>query len=196
MRELLLGTGNKGKVTEILKALDGAPFTFLTLVDVDAGEVEETGSTLEENAVLKARTYGERTGKLTLADDSGLEVDALDGEPGVQSAYYAPGSDADRYNKLLRELKDVSDAERTAQFTSVIALYDPVTQKLRTCEGTASGHILREPKGMEGFGYDPVFFYDVAGKSGGEMSREEKNAVSHRGKALAEARKILLAEFI
>ena len=198
MRELLIATRNEGKMPEIRHALEGLPFTILDVNDVPALSAvypEESGKTYEENAIIKVKEYGMKSGMLALADDSGIEVDALGGRPGVQSAYYAPGTDADRYTKLLRELKDVPDEKRTARFVSVIAIYDPVSGKLRTCNGTNAGRIMREPVGDRPFGYDPVFFYDEAGKTGGEMTVEEKDGYSHRGKALAKARDILIAEF-
>ncbi|QQG37552.1 MAG: RdgB/HAM1 family non-canonical purine NTP pyrophosphatase [Candidatus Kaiserbacteria bacterium] len=190
MRELLIATRNPGKVAEIKAALQGLPLTFVSLEDTDAGDVEETGATLVENAVLKARVYGDWTGKLAIADDSGLEVDALNGAPGVASARYAK-SDSARIDKLLRELASVPEARRTAKFRSVIAIHDPAIGKTAVAEGSAEGHILSARRGEQGFGYDPIFLYDEARKSGGEMSREEKNAVSHRGKALAKARELL-----
>lgn len=198
MRELLIATRNEGKMPEIRHALKGLPFTIVDINDVPAlagVHPEETGSTYEENATIKAKEYGTASGMLALADDSGLEVDALNGAPGVQSAYYAPGSDADRYNKLLHELEDVPDEKRTARFITVIAIYDPVLGKFRTCKSVNTGRIVREPTGERPFGYDPIFYYDEAGKTGGQMEVEEKNIYSHRGRALAKAREILLAEF-
>ncbi|MDP2648578.1 MAG: RdgB/HAM1 family non-canonical purine NTP pyrophosphatase [bacterium] len=197
MRELLIATSNQGKLREIREALGEIPFEMLTLADVESGEdVEETGATLEENAILKARTYGERTGKLTLAEDSGLEVNSLGGRPGVMTARYATGSDEDRYRKLLDEMKDAPDEKRGARFRAVAAVYDPKGGKVRTCEGEYRGKIAREPRGAGGFGYDPIFFSDELQKMGAEMSAEEKNSVSHRGKAIAKAREILLNEFV
>ncbi|KKW47823.1 non-canonical purine NTP pyrophosphatase, RdgB/HAM1 family [Candidatus Kaiserbacteria bacterium RIFCSPHIGHO2_02_FULL_59_21] len=196
MRELLIATRNRGKLREMLDALGEIPFAILTLADVAAGaDVEETGTTFEENAVLKARTYGTRTGKLTLAEDSGLQVEALGGKPGVLSARYAEGNDEARYRKLLREMEDVPDKKRTARFVAAVAMYDPATDGIRTCEGSYGGRITREPRGSGGFGYDPVFFSDELQKTGAEISVEEKNSVSHRGRALAKARTILLSEF-
>lgn len=191
MRTLLIASRNAGKVEEIQMALAGLPFELKTLADTDAGEVEEIGETFEQNAVLKARTYGDWTHMLTIADDSGLEVDALDGGPGVKSARYADGSDEDRCRELLRELEGVPQERRGARFVAVIALYDPSSGVVRVCEGEAQGRITTELLGSQGFGYDPVFFYIDAGKSGGEMSREEKGAVSHRGRALAKMRELL-----
>ena len=132
---------------------------------------------------------------LTLADDSGIEVDALGGAPGIQSARYAAGTDADRNTKLLDAMKDVPAEKRVARFVTVIAIYDPPSGNVRTCREEVFGQITPEPRGERPFGYDPVFLYDEAGKTGGEMTIEEKNRYSHRGRALAKAREILLAEF-
>jgi len=198
MRELLIATRNEGKMPEIRHALEGVPFTVIDINDVPAlkgVEPHEHGSTYEENATIKAREYGSKSGILTLADDSGIEVDALDGAPGIHSAYYAEGTDADRNNKMLEAMKDVPDEKRTARFVTVIALYDPISDKLRTCRATSEGRITRERKGERPFGYDPIFFYDDAQKTGGEMKVEEKERYSSRGRALVKAREILLADF-
>jgi len=198
MRELLIATRNEGKMPEIRHALLGVPFDIIDINDVpelEGFEPHEHGSTYEENASIKAREYGLRANVLTLADDSGIEVDALGGEPGVQSARYAEGTDADRNKKLLETLEKVPDEKRGARFVCVIAIYDPSTQKLRTCRSEVYGRVTREPRGERPFGYDPIFLYDEAGKTGGEMTLAEKDRWSHRGRALAKARKILLAEF-
>ena len=198
MRELLIATGNKGKLREILDALGEIPFKVRNLSDISSEvgvEVEEAGATFEQNAILKARTYAERSRMLTLAEDSGLEVDALGGKPGVLTARYAPGSDEDRYRKLLGEMKSVPEGKRAARFVAVVAVFDPESGKLRTCEGEYRGRIMLEPKGSGGFGYDPVFYSDELKKRGAEMSVGEKNTVSHRGRAIAKARDILLTEF-
>jgi XTP/dITP diphosphohydrolase len=151
--------------------------------------------TFEGNAIIKAMTVGKKTGFLTLAEDSGLEVDALGGRPGVYSARYAPGTDKDRYTKLLQELKDVPNEKRRARFTTVVAIYDPISDKVRTCTGAYEGTITFEPVGENGFGYDPVFFSTELQKTGAQMTLEEKNAVSHRGKAVRKAKEILATEF-
>ncbi len=199
MRSLLIATRNAGKVPEIKEALRELPFSLLTMRDVPElpsdFEVEETEDSFEGNAVLKAKTLGEKTGLLTLSDDSGLEVDALYGAPGVYSARYAPGTDIDRWQKLLLEMRDIPDEKRGAQFRSVIALYDPMMQKVYTCEGVVRGIILREAKREREFGYDPVFFVPESGKTFSEMSVAEKNVVSHRGKALRLSRAILEENF-
>lgn len=198
MRELLIATRNDGKLPEIRRALRDLPFRIIDINDVPelAGIIpHEHGSTYEENATIKAREYGSRARMLTLADDSGIEVDALGGEPGVQSASYAPGTDADRNTKLLDAMKNVPDEKRAARFVTAIAIYDPETDTLRTCRAISRGRITRAPKGDRPFGYDPVFYYDDAGKTGGEMEVEEKEPYSSRGRALAKARDILVAEF-
>jgi XTP/dITP diphosphohydrolase len=200
MKKLLIATRNKGKFPEITDALKGLPLQFLSLNDIPGlspdYEAEEPAMTFEGNAIIKAMTLGKKTGLMVLADDSGLEVDALGGRPGVLSARYAPGTDADRYRKLLGELENVPDEKRAARFRCVIAIYDPVSGKIRTCEGSYSGKILREPRGENGFGYDPVFYDDAMAKAVGEMTLEEKNSVSHRGIALRKARIILETEFV
>lgn len=199
MRELLIATGNKGKFPEITGKLESVPFTFLNLNDLgypEGFEVEEPGHTFESNAIVKAMTWGKRSGKLTLAEDSGLVVDALDGRPGVYSARYAQGTDLDRIHKVLGEMEAVPDAKRSARFQTVVAIYDPEREdKIRLCDGVVEGAITREPFGTNGFGYDSIFRFNDTGRTGGEMTLEEKNAVSHRGKALVKAKEILLAEF-
>jgi len=200
MKQLLIATRSKGKFPEIVSLLEGLPFEFLNLNDIESipkgYEVEEPASTFEGNAIIKAMTLGKRTGLISLADDSGLEVDALDGRPGVHSARYAPGSDMDRNTKLLSELAGVEKEKRTARFRSVVAVYDPTTDKIRTCDGVFEGVITTEPKGENGFGYDCVFFVPEFGKTSAELSLEEKNSVSHRGKAIRKAREILQNDFI
>ena len=197
MRELLIATRNKGKYSEIVAGLSGMPFTLLSLEEVEAGaDVEEPAVTFEGNALIKAFTYGKRTGKLVLAEDSGLEVDALGGRPGVLSARCAEGTDAERNQKILTELSGIPESERTAQFRTIIAIYDPErADKVRTCDGVSKGHIAPEARGTNNFGYDPIFWYDDAAKTGGEMTLTEKMRVSHRGRALVKARELLLSEF-
>lgn len=198
-RKLLIATRNKGKFPEITAKLVGLSFEFLNLSDIadlpKDFEVDEPAMTFEGNAIAKAMVIGMKTGLTTLADDSGLEVDALGGKPGVFSARYAPGTDEDRCKKLLHEMEVVPDGERGAQFHSVIAIYNPMQDKLRTCEGIVRGKIAREPRGANGFGYDPIFFILELGKTTAELSIEEKNKISHRGKALEHARELLQSDF-
>lgn len=197
MSELLIATSNKGKLSEMLAILAGVPFTVLTLADVDGGgDVEETGETLEENAVLKAKTYAARTGKLTIAEDTGLEVDFLNGSPGVRTARYAEGSDDDRNKKLLRELQGVPEEKRGARFRTVAALYDPVTNSVQTTEGACIGRIVEEPKGEKGFGFAPIFFVEQLGKRMAEVDIETRTSISHRGIALTKMRDILMQRFV
>ncbi|MGD0328719.1 MAG: RdgB/HAM1 family non-canonical purine NTP pyrophosphatase [Minisyncoccia bacterium] len=198
-RKVLIATRSKGKFPEIVSLLQGLPFEFVNLNDVPElpkdYEVEEPGTTFEGNAIIKAMTLGKKTGFLTLAEDAGLEVEALGGRPGVYTARYAPGTDADRNTKLLGELDGVPDEKRTARFRTVIAIYDPDTDKVRLCEGTYEGRIATAPRGTNGFGYDPVFFSIKLGKTSAEMTLEEKNSISHRGIAIRKAREILQNEF-
>lgn len=197
MKELLIATNNKGKLAEMRVLFEGAPFTLLGLEDVGITlDVEEPATTFEGNAIIKAMTYGKLSGKLSLGEDSGLEIDALGGRPGVYTKRYAEGTPDNGHQKIFAEMKDVSDELRGGQMRSVMAMYDPATHKVRICEGIARGKITREAIGTSGFGQDPIFQYDENGKTGGVMSVEEKNVVSHRAKALAKAKKILLGEFI
>lgn len=199
MKKLLIATRSKGKLPEIIAGLQGSPFEFLSIADVKElppdFEVEEPAMTFEGNAIIKAMTLGKKTGLLTLAEDAGLEVDALDGRPGVYTARYAPGTDEDRYRKLLGELDNTPDGKRGARFRCVMAIYDPTNDKIRTCDGVYEGRIIREPQGSGGFGYDPIFFNDTLGKTNAEMTMEEKTAVSHRGAALRKVKEILEEEF-
>ena len=200
MKKLLIATHSVGKFPEIISELKGLPFEFLNLTNISDlppdFEVEEPAQTFEGNAIIKAMTLGKKTGLLTLAEDAGLEVDALGGRPGVYTARYAPGTDEDRYRKLLGELKGTPEEKRTARFRAVIAIYDPENDKIRTCEGVYAGRIMLEPRGSNGFGYDPVFYNEKLGKTNAEMTIEEKNSVSHRGQALRQARIILEKDFL
>ena len=197
MRDLLIATGNEGKVRELKVMLSGTPFNVLTPNEVGiAEEPEESASTLEGNALIKAFYYGQKSGLLTIADDSGLEIDALGGRPGVRTKEFAATTNDKGHAAILAEMTDVADQDRGAQFQSVIAIYDPKTMKVRTCNGTVRGSITREAIGTNGFGQDPIFRYDETGKTGGEMSLEEKNKVSHRAKAFAKAKDILLKDFV
>jgi XTP/dITP diphosphohydrolase len=177
-------TGNPGKLREFRLAAERFGVDILELPDFkDIPACEETGRTFEENAVLKARYYGQHAPGRLFADDSGLEVDALDGRPGVVSARYAgPGStDAMNNALLLGNLRGCED--RHARFVCVIALVNR-GELIRTFRRVVEGEILEEARGTEGFGYDPLFYFQPYGRSFGEISAEEKMAVSHRGKAL------------
>lgn len=196
MRKLVIATRNAGKAREVAALLADLPYQVVSLADYPAApEVEETGSTFVENAVLKAHAYAAFTGELTLADDSGLEVDALDGAPGVYSSRFAP-SDFERNARLLDMMERIPDEQRTARFRCAIAIAEPPVagvdpERVQVCEGAVEGIIAREPKGEHGFGYDPVFFVPSLGRHMAELAADEKNAISHRGKALAKARQLL-----
>ncbi|HVU75875.1 MAG TPA: RdgB/HAM1 family non-canonical purine NTP pyrophosphatase [Candidatus Paceibacterota bacterium] len=198
MREILIATRNKGKVPEIAAGLAGLGLEFKSVLDVPAlegFEPEETGNTFEANAEIKAAEYGAKAHMITIADDSGLEIDALHGEPGIRSARYVEGADVDRYRAVLAKMQDIPDERRTARFVSVIALYDPEADKVLTTRGECAGRILHEPKGEHGFGYDPIFFADGIGKTFGEATLEEKQSVDHRGKALLQMRAMIEREY-
>ena len=173
--------------------LGAVPFQIKLLSEFPGAELpEETGQAYADNALVKARTASRLTGSLALGDDSGLEVDALGGAPGLHTARFGgPGlSDRQRWELLLERLHDVPPAGRTARFRCVIALAGPGRGE-RVVEGVVEGVIARAPRGSGGFGYDPVFFYPPLGRTFGEISDEEKRRVSHRGKALAAARRLL-----
>jgi XTP/dITP diphosphohydrolase len=193
MAKLLIATHNPGKAKEYQELLAGLPLelTHPAQEGLDI-EVAETGGSFAENAGLKATAYARASGLLTLADDSGLEVDALGGEPGTRSARYAGSgaSDEERYRLLLEKLQKVPWEERTARFRCVIAVATPEGQ-IHTAEGTCEGIITFEPKGEHGFGYDPVFYLPEYGKSMAELPPEIKNKISHRARAAQGAREIL-----
>lgn len=186
---IVLATGNKGKVKELAFLLEQANIKVVPQSDFDVPDVPETGTTFIENAIIKARHAAKITGLPAIADDSGLEVDALNGEPGVYSARYAGtgASDDDNTNKLLSALANVPTAERTARFHCVLVYMthhqDPTPV---ICHGVWEGSITDEKHGEQGFGYDPVFWQNDLQKTSAELPRDIKNALSHRGKALAE----------
>jgi XTP/dITP diphosphohydrolase len=184
--KILIATSNQGKVKEIRDLVKSIPIVFLSLSDVDeVPEVVEDGLTFEENALKKARTLAEATGLVTLADDSGLCVDALDGRPGVYSARYAgeDATDAEKCARILREMENVQEHDRTARFVCAMALVTPEGEE-KMFRGSCKGTITREPRGTGGFGYDPIFYFEQAGCTFAEMDRQSKNRVSHRGHAL------------
>lgn len=192
MKTLLIASKNSGKLKEIKEILSGVPFEIKSLIDIGRDiEVEETGKSFAENAIIKAKTIGEKTKHFTLGEDSGLEVDALGSRPGIYSARYAPGSDENRMSKTLDELKGIPKEKRTARFKTVIAIYNPNTKSLQTFEGVSEGYITEEPIGRNGFGYDPIFFNLDLGKTNAQASFEEKNRVSHRAKALSKSKEFL-----
>jgi XTP/dITP diphosphohydrolase len=193
MNTLLIATTNKGKVAELTALIEDLPFRVISLDDLleRYPPVEETGSTFVANALLKADYFHQQTGLLTLAEDSGLEVDALGGRPGVYSARYGGEglTNSERIQLLLGELKDVPEEKRSARFLCSIAL---VGENLRqTFEAQRDGKIALEPRGSEGFGYDPIFIDSELGCTFAEISMEEKASRSHRGKAFRQASEFL-----
>ena len=189
MPKLLIATRNSGKMRELRQLLGGVPHEIASLDDLGiADEIEETGATFEENAALKAEGYSQLSGLLTLADDSGLEVDALGGAPGVRSARYAgaDASDADRVSLLLKNLEGTRADDRSARFRCVIAISAP-GERTRLYSGVCEGRIAAEPRGDNGFGYDPVFDFPELGMTMAELPSERKNAVSHRARAAKKA---------
>ncbi len=178
---LLLATTNKGKIAELSRMLGDRGLKVAGLDDLATSEDIETGSTFEENALLKARFYHRLTGLPTIADDSGLEVDALDGAPGIYSARCGGQTDRDRVIKLLDHLRDVPIEKRGARFVCAAAIVWDGGE--RVFEDEARGVITDSPSGNGGFGYDPVFYYEPLGCTFAEMSSEEKEKVSHRGRA-------------
>ncbi len=187
MERVILASRNKGKLREICAILE--KFGMETVSRDDAGlptfEVEETGETFEENSFIKAKAISDLTHAITIADDSGLEVDALNGAPGVYSARYAGEgcTPADNNEKLLRELQDVPEGKRGAAFVSVITMLFPNGEQL-VARGECRGRIALELRGDAGFGYDPLFIPDGESRSFGEMSADEKNRISHRARSL------------
>lgn len=185
--KLILATKNNGKVVEFRRILEELNIHDLEVLSLDAfpeiGDVEETGTSFEENALLKARTISKLTGLPALADDSGICVDALNGAPGIYSARYSGKGDAANNQKLLDELKDVPDEKRGAYFICVAAYVHPDGFE-RIEEGRFHGMILHETVGAGGFGYDPLFLPTGLSRSSAELTASEKDAISHRGKAL------------
>ncbi|HYY59202.1 MAG TPA: RdgB/HAM1 family non-canonical purine NTP pyrophosphatase [Pyrinomonadaceae bacterium] len=196
--ELLIATRNPGKVSEIESLIGPLPLRLRSLAEFPlTQEVEETGSTFEENAAIKARDYAAQTGCWTLADDSGLEVEALGGAPGVLSARYggAGATDAERIELLLDALARTLDAERRARFVCVVAIADSTAKLCALYTGACEGRISHAPRGRGGFGYDPIFVPDGYDKSFGELPPEIKQSISHRARALKAALPFLLDRF-
>jgi XTP/dITP diphosphohydrolase len=192
-RKLLLATNNQGKIGEYRRLLQDIPFELVTLADAGISTVvDEVGGSLEDNARMKATILAARSGLLAMADDSGLEVDALGGEPGRLSARYAGegASDKDRVNYLLSRLKDMPFEKRTARFRCVIAVATPSGEVVLS-SGECRGQIALEPKGKRGFGYDPIFYLPELGKTMAELPMEVKNQISHRGQAARKVYQVL-----
>ena len=196
MRSLLLGTRNPGKVIEITDILVGLGWSFSSLQEFpNVGEAEENFTTFAENAIAKAQFYASATGLCALADDSGLEVEALGGAPGVFSARYAGvhASDADRRTLLLSELGKTGDTTRRARFVAVVAISNPNGEILNLSEGVCNGAITFAPRGAGGFGYDPLFIPDGYTQTFAELPDTVKNLISHRARALMGTKDFLLS---
>ena len=189
--KLVIATSNSSKFIEFASFLQNSNLELNSLADFpDMPEIIENGSSFLENSLIKARAVSSFTGLASLADDSGLEVDALGGQPGVMSARFAPTTEA-RNAKLLELLKDVEDRKRTARFRCALAFVRPDGLEWTTI-GTCEGCITTEPSGHCGFGYDPLFYYEPLCATFAEISREVKNSISHRGRALAEFKKAVM----
>ena len=194
MSKIVLASSNKGKLKEINQLLSGAELDVVSQSEFNITDADETGLTFVENAIIKARHASAHAKLPAIADDSGLEVDALNGAPGIYSARYAGEGTTDQKNleKLLQELKDVPEEQRTARFQCLMVYMrhenDPTPL---ICQGTWEGHILFEPKGTNGFGYDPVFYVPTHDCSSAELEPDLKNSLSHRGQALTKLVRLL-----
>lgn len=186
MKKVIFATGNEGKMKEIREILGDLDIELLSLKDAGiTADIEENGSTFEENAIIKAKAISQLTGEIVLADDSGLEIDYLNKEPGIYSARYM-GEDTSYHIKnsnLIQRLEGVPDQQRSARFVCAIAAAFP-DGTVKTVRASMEGRIGYEEKGENGFGYDPIFYLPEYGCSSAEISMEEKNKISHRGKAL------------
>lgn len=187
-KRLVLASKNAGKIRELQAMLTGTGIEVVGL-NPAAPDVEETGETFQENALIKARAAARATGLPALGEDSGLEVDALGGEPGIRSARWVSGTDEDRYQALLRRMEGIPAGRRTARYVSCIAIVTPAGRE-EVVMGTLEGEIGFAPRGTGGFGYDPVFVLPD-GRTVAELSLAEKNAISHRSKSLAKALALL-----
>ena len=195
---IVIATTNEGKLNELRALLADLPVQLLSVKDVlgDAPSISEDGVTFDQNALAKARAICDATSLYALADDSGLEVDALDGRPGVRSARFAHerATDAENNAALLRELEEVADGARVARFRCVLALASPWSKdRIETVEGSCEGLIARAPRGSAGFGYDPLFVVpELEGRVMAELTEEEKNGISHRARAVRALRPVLM----
>jgi XTP/dITP diphosphohydrolase len=192
MKKLIVATTNAGKVIEIRSGLGELPGWVLEPIPAGTPSIEETGETFLDNAVLKAEHYSRFTAELTLADDSGLCVEALGGRPGVHSARYAPDPPS-RIKKILAEMQPIPEGKRAAAFYCALALCR-AGEIIWTVQGEVHGVIAQKPSGTSGFGYDPVFLLQDSNSTMADLSTEEKNRLSARGKALAHLRKFLISQ--
>ncbi len=196
-QKAVLASGNKGKLLELKSILSASGLDVIPQSDFDLETPEETGLTFVENSILKARYVSEQTGLAAIADDSGIEVDALRGEPGIYSARYAgeDATDTENLQKLLLNMQDVDDENRRCRFHCVIVyLQHPTDPTPIICHGIWEGRLLREPIGENGFGYDPIFYVPEHNCASAELSPEQKNLISHRGKALRELSEKLMLD--
>ena len=194
-RKIVIATMNDHKASEI-RALIGDRYDVMTQSSFSIPSVHETGKTFEENALIKADEVSQKTGLLTLADDSGLEVDLLQGNPGVYSARYAGpnATDAENNKKLLAELEEFKDEKISARFQSVIVLIDPVDGSKNIFHGSWEGQIIFNPRGKNGFGYDPIFYIEELEQTAAELTQNEKNKLSHRARAMRKVANYLAKE--
>ena len=196
MQKLVIASANKGKLRELSALLEPLNFEVHTQSEFNVPEVEETGTTFVENAIIKARNAARHTGLPAVADDSGIEVDALEGAPGVYSARFSGPDASDEQNNALmvQKLRDVPEALRTARYKAVIVYMSHAGDPSPIiCEGSWEGRIMLEPRGENGFGYDPYFYVPTHGCHSAELSAQEKNTISHRGQALQKLREKLSA---
>ncbi|MFD3202346.1 XTP/dITP diphosphatase [Bacillus sp. LR_5] len=195
MKEAIIATHNPGKVKEFKEILEPRGYEVKSLAEIGfAEEIEETGHTFEENAILKAEAVAKAVNKMVIADDSGLSIDNLGGRPGVYSARYAGEQKDDQANieKVLSELKGIEKEQRTARFRCALAVSIP-GEETKTVEGHVEGYIAEEPRGEYGFGYDPIFIVKDKDKTMAELTSDEKNKISHRADALKKLSKLLEA---
>ncbi len=190
--KVVLASGNSGKLREFFEILGSAGFEVVAQSEYDVTDVPETGLTFVENAIIKARNASQQTGLPALADDSGIEVDALKGQPGIYSARYSGEGNAANNQKLLQQMKVVPDLQRTARFRCcIVYMRHAEDPSPLIADASWEGTILKELSGANGFGYDPLFYVPSFGKSSAELTPEEKNSVSHRGKALQQILKMM-----
>nr|WGD62064.1 XTP/dITP diphosphatase [Bacillus subtilis] len=195
MKEAIIATHNPGKVKEFKEILEPIGYDVKSLAEIGfTEEIEETGHTFEENAILKAEAVAKAVNKMVIADDSGLSIDNLGGRPGVYSARYAGEQKDDQANieKVLSELKGIEKEQRTARFRRALAVSIP-GEETKTVEGHVEGYIAEEPRGEYGFGYDPIFIVKDKDKTMAELTSDEKNKISHRADALKKLSKLLEA---
>ena len=192
MTKILFASNNQGKIKEVKEILSTPNIEIISPNQIfdNKIEVEETGSTFKNNAFIKAKAMGDKSGLLTIADDSGLQIDALNGEPGVYSARYAQTPKLCN-QKVLKKLTNVKEDKRTARFMIALCIYNPKTKNHQTVTGSVEGRITFKPKGNQGFGYDPIFYSTKLKKTFAEASSEEKNTISHRKVALEKAKPII-----